>query len=163
MPNTNPLSGTWEGTYLQRERPFPISAEIVVEGDHLTGTMRDGAPTRTSSVSEIAAETALPPGADEQIVARLREMFPDSAGQPIQFVTQLHPESTLEGWVRGSTVYFLKAYQGDQFSGYRVGDKLVGHQTDKRHTGSEPRQDAGEQPRRGARAEGEAALTRKFA
>ena len=121
------LTGTWVGDYSQHSRPSPITAELVHSGDRLTGSMWDGTPDRTSTVFEVAAEEGLPPGADEQIVARLREMFPDAPSSEIRYVTHLPPESALEGRVRGSTVTFLKTYRGDHFSGYKVGDRLVGH------------------------------------
>ena len=121
------LTGTWVGDYSQHSRSSPITAELVQSGDRLTGSMRDGEPDRTSTVFEVAAEAGLPPGADEQIVARLRESFPDAPSSEIRYVTHLPPESALEGRVRGSTVTFLKTYRGDHFSGYKVGDRLVGH------------------------------------
>lgn len=124
--NDTNLTGTWVGDYSQHGRPSPITAELVHSGERLTGSMRDGEPDRTSTVFEVAAEAGLPPGADEQIVARLREMFPDAPSSEIRYVTHLPPESALEGRVRGSTVTFLKTYRGDHFGGYKVGDRLVG-------------------------------------
>jgi hypothetical protein len=92
--------------------------------------MRDGEPDRESTVFEAAAEAGLAPGADEQIEAALREMFPHSRSQPVRYVTHLPAESSLNGWVRDTTVYFLKSYEGQHYGGYRVGDYLVGHKVE---------------------------------
>jgi hypothetical protein len=122
------LTGTWVGDYYQHSRASPITAELVHSGERLSGSMRDGRTDSTSTVFEVAAEAGLPPGADEQIVARLRELHPDARSSEIRYVTHLPPESALEGWVRGPEVYFLKTYRGDHFSGYKIGDRLVGRQ-----------------------------------
>jgi hypothetical protein len=126
MSSDTNLSGRWVGDYLQHDRPHPITAELVQVGERLTGFMRDSTTDSESSVFDFAAEAGLPPGADEQIVAHLREAFPDAPADPIHVVMHLPPESTLEGWVKGSTVYFLKTYQGDHFGGFKVGDQIVG-------------------------------------
>jgi hypothetical protein len=123
------LTGRWVGEYLQHDRPHPIAAELVQAGEHLTGSMWDGITDGAYSIFEVASQAGLPPGADEQIVARLRTMFPDAPAAPIRYVTHLPPESALEGRVEGSTVYFLKTYQGIHFGGYKIGDVLVGFQS----------------------------------
>ena len=122
------LTGSWVGEYLQHDRPHPITAELVQAGESLTGSMRDGETDRASTVSELASDAGLPPGADERIIAQLREMFPGSPAASIRYVSHLPEESALDGWVRGSTVYLLKTYQGAHFDGFKVGDKLVGRQ-----------------------------------
>jgi hypothetical protein len=120
------LSGRWEGFYSQHNRPHPISLELVQEGDQLSGSMRDRETDRESSVFEAAMDAGLPPGADEQIVARLGQMFPDAAADSIRYVSHLPAESSIEGWVRGDVVYFLKTYSGTHMGGYKVGEQLVG-------------------------------------
>jgi hypothetical protein len=130
MPREGDLTGQWDGSYYQHDRPHPISAELVQVGEHLTGSMRDGETDTTSSVFDLAFEAGLPPGADEQIVARLREAFPDAPATPIRYLTHLPPESALEGRVRGTSLYFLKTYQGTHYGGFAVGDRLVGHRTE---------------------------------
>ena len=127
MPKGTSLTGTWGGNYYQHGRPSPIEAELVQEGGRLTGTMWDGQTDKSSSVFEAVAEAGLPPGADEQIEARLRELFPDAPAAPIRYVTHLPPESSLEGWVRGAKLEFLKTYMGEHYGGYEVGDRIVGH------------------------------------
>jgi hypothetical protein len=125
------VSGKWVGHYLQHERSHPIVADLVQAGEHLTGSMRDGETDMEQSVTEVAQQAKLPPGGDEQIVDRLRKMFPDAPATPVRYVTHLPPESALQGWVKGPEVYFLKAYLGTHYGGYQIGDKLVGYQ----HTG----------------------------
>ena len=122
------LTGSWEGHYVQHDRPSPIRAELIQQGDRLTGTMRDIQPETDLSVEQVAAEAGLPPGADEQIVARLRSLFPEAPAARVRYVAQQPPESSLEGSVHGSAVEFVKTYRGAHFSGYAVGDTLVGHQ-----------------------------------
>ena len=63
---------------------------------------------------------------DEQIIAALRSSVPDAPSAPIRCVGHLPPESVLAGQVDGSTVSFLKTYQGSHLSGYRVGETFVG-------------------------------------
>jgi hypothetical protein len=126
MANSDNLSGTWIGEYFQYGRSHAIRAELNQLGEVLTGSMRDCEPDQEMSVTEVAAGAGNIPGMDEQIVARLREMFPDSPVAPIRYTSHLPPESTLEGWVRGPGVYFLKSYRGVSFGGFRVGERMVG-------------------------------------
>jgi hypothetical protein len=102
MPSNMNLTGRWDGDYYQHDRPHPILAELVQAGEQLTGSMRDGETDTASSVFDVAFEAGLPPGADEQIVARIREAFPDAPATPIRYVTHLPPESDLVGWVRAA-------------------------------------------------------------
>jgi hypothetical protein len=122
------LTGRWVGHYWQHGREYPITAEFAQAGEQLSGSMRDGHPDRESTVFEAASEAGLPPGADEQIEARLREMVPDSPSGPIRYVSHLPPDSVLEGTCTGRTIRFRKTYRGVSFGGYRVGDALVGIQ-----------------------------------
>jgi hypothetical protein len=120
------LTGRWAGHYQQHGHAHPLAAELTQTGDRLTGTMRDEETTFESSVFEAAMEAGLPPGADEQIIIRLRGLFPESPRAPVRSATELPATSVLEGTVRGRTVSFLKTYEGEHFSGYRVGDQRVG-------------------------------------
>jgi hypothetical protein len=126
MPIDRSLDGIWVGEYFQHDRPHAITAELLQSGEVLTGSMRDGEPDQEMSVTEVASGSGDAPGADEQIVARLRELFPDEPTTPIRYVSHLPTESTLEGWVRGQGVYFRKSYQGTSFGGFKVGDLIVG-------------------------------------
>jgi hypothetical protein len=130
MASERNLSGLWVGEYHQQNSPHPISLELRHEGEDLTGSMTDGDTDKESSVFDATAAAGLPPGADEQIVAKLTEMFPDTPADSIRYVTHLPPESRVEGWVRDSTVYFLKTYEGTHFGGYKVGDRVVGQVTE---------------------------------
>ena len=120
------LTGLWVGHYSQRGGEYPITAEFVQVADRLSGSMHDGHPDREQSVFELASNAGLPPGADEQIEARLRELVPDAGAAPIRYVSHLPAGSVLDGLTTGQTVSFLKTYQGAAFGGYRVGDKLIG-------------------------------------
>jgi hypothetical protein len=120
------LTGKWAGHYWQHDRPSAISAELSQNGHVLSGSMQDLRTDGDYSVFEVAAQAGLPPGADEQIVAALRQAVPGAGSGPIRYVTHLPPESQLDGRVSGDRVYFLKRYQGRSYSGYRVGDRLVG-------------------------------------
>jgi hypothetical protein len=120
------LTGHWTGHYFQRDQARAIAADLVQTGESLRGHMRDDQTEFEQSVFETAVEAGLPPGADEQIVAKLREQFPDEPRSPIRAASTLPPTSVLEGSVRGRRVYFLKTYEGEAFSGYRVGCRQVG-------------------------------------
>lgn len=56
-----------------------IIAVFVQKSEHLSGSLRDGVTDNESSVTEVAIEAGLPPGGDEQIVDRLRRMFPTAS------------------------------------------------------------------------------------
>jgi hypothetical protein len=127
MSSTN-LTGRWTGYYVQRGEEYPITADFLEAGGRLSGFMYDGRPDRDYSVLQAAAEAGLPPGADEEIEAKLRDMVPNAPAGPIRYVSHLPPNSTLQGRRTGQTVYFLKTYQGTSFGGYRVGSHLVGTQ-----------------------------------
>ena len=129
---TGDLSGRWAGEYYLHDRPHPVSAELVQEGETgaLAGSMTDDETDRSASVFEAANEAGLPPGADEKIEARLHELLPDPPEAPIRYVSHLPHDSELAGRVEGRKVEFLKTYQGTAFGGYQVGDRLVGHRTE---------------------------------
>ncbi len=129
-PTARNLTGVWIGHYSQNNRPSPITAEFSHEGDRLTGSMSDGVTDRTSSVFEVASEAGLAPGADERIVASLRELLPDEPLAPISYVSHLPPGSLLAGSVEGPRVGFVKTYQGTAFGGYKVGDRFVVQEDD---------------------------------
>jgi hypothetical protein len=88
--------------------------------------MRDVETEFEFSVYELVAEGGLPPGADEQIISSLRQRYPGNANQPIRAVMTLPPDSTLEGRIRAQRVEFVKLYQGQAFSGFRMGEQRIG-------------------------------------
>jgi hypothetical protein len=128
MARETNITGQWAGNYYQHGHPRPIWADLVQAGDHLTGSMTDGVTDQEFSVTEVAVQAGLPPGGDEQIVDRLRRMFPDAPATEISYVTHLPPDSVLEGSVNGFEVNFKKTYEGTHYGGYQIGDKIVGHQ-----------------------------------
>jgi hypothetical protein len=126
MPSVPNLTGRWTGFYSQHGHERPIRAELVQNGDRLTGTMTDAETECETTVFEMASEAGLPPGADEQIEGKLREAFPEAPRGPIRAAWRLPAESVLVGSVRAGVVQFRKTYQGQSFSGYRIGDQRVG-------------------------------------
>lgn len=125
------LTGRWSGHYRQHGAEHPLNARLRQEGLRLSGTMTDGEPRTERSVFEVALDAGLAPGQDEEIVARLREQYPDvPSNAPIRFVTILPAESLLEGSVQGRQIAFLKTYQGEHFSGFRIGEQRVGQTVD---------------------------------
>ncbi len=120
------LTGRWVGRYVQRGHSRPIMADLVQADEQLTGSMSDSVTDTEYSVTELAVEANLPPGGDEQIVDRLRRIFPDAPETPIRYVAHVPADSDLQGWVSGADVYFLKTYRGTHYGGYQVGDNLVG-------------------------------------
>ncbi len=131
MPRVINISDHWVGYYLNSGAQWPIEADLVQSGERLTGTMRDVVTDKEYSVTELAREANLPPGGDERIVSRLRELFPDAPAHEIRYVTHLPPNSVLHGWVRGAEIYFLKSYAGTHYGGYQLGENLVGFQKAK--------------------------------
>jgi hypothetical protein len=130
MSSLSDLTGRWIGHYRHHGQEYPITANLVQAGEGLSGSMRDGHPDFEFSVFEAAAEAGLPPGADEQIEASLREAVPGAPTAPIRYVSHLPPDSVLAGRCSGRSVYFLKTYQGTSFGGYKVGDQLLGIRKD---------------------------------
>jgi hypothetical protein len=132
MATTVLLTGRWSGHYRQHGVPHPISARLRQDGLQLSGTMEDGETGTERSVFEAAMDAGLPPGADEEIIARLREMYPDlPRSTPVRAMTILPSASVLEGTVQGRQVSFLKTYQGMHFAGFRVGNERVGRTVDR--------------------------------
>jgi hypothetical protein len=126
MAETVDITGRWSGFYSQHGHDNPITAIFAQFESHLQGKMTDGVTSVEKSVFEAALDAGLPPGADEQIVARLRKEYPDAPRVPIRAMSWLPEFSTLEGEVQGRGVRFKKEYIGDHFSGWRIGDQLIG-------------------------------------
>jgi hypothetical protein len=127
------LSGSWEGYYTQHEARRPIAAELVQHGVEIEGTMVDEVTEFDMAISEFALLEGLPPGADEQIVAKIRALHPDAPPGPVHAETELPSDSVVEGTFDGETVRLTKTYQGDHYAGYTIGDlrvrwKVEGHQ-----------------------------------
>jgi hypothetical protein len=127
------LSGRWEGFYTQYNQERPITAELTQEGDRLSGTMADGCTDIAMSISELAMEQGLPPGADEQLVESIRETFPSAPPGPIVTESHLPPDSIIEGDVHGQSVQFLKTYQGQHSAGLRIGETRMPLQIASQH------------------------------
>jgi hypothetical protein len=121
------LTGHWIGHYLQGGRSYSITADLVQVEERISGSMRDEHSDKECSLFELTADAGLPPGADEQIEARIRKLMPDAPAGPIRYVSHLPPESTVEGTCSGQTVAFKKTYQGTSFGGYKVGEQLLGY------------------------------------
>lgn len=120
------LSGHWEGYFTQHGRDWPILAELVQDGEHLAGIMNDQEQVFETSVAELAMEEGLPPGADEQIIERVRALVPDAERLPIRAEVLVPSRADVAGEVAGDLVRFTKTYRGLFFAGYRVGHVRVG-------------------------------------
>ena len=126
MSSLESLTGRWIGHYDQRGKEYPVSADLVQDGANLAGSMRDGQPDRDCSLFEAAVEAGLPPGADERIDANLRALIPDAPATAIRSLSHLPPDSQIAGRCEGRLISFVKSYVGNTFSGFKVGDKIVG-------------------------------------
>lgn len=135
------LQGRWAGYYVQHGNRRGIEVEFEQDGIQLEGLMRDLEPETDLSIAEMALDFALPPGEDERIVVQLREMFPDSSGKAVRFVSHLPEKSSLLGSVSGDLVRFLKTYHGQHSGGFRIGDRWVGHTIDTHNVRYEGRLD----------------------
>jgi hypothetical protein len=121
------------GHYVQRGQSRPIEAELSQRGERLSGTMCDLETDFEMSLFELVAESGLPPGADETILVTLRQACPGNANRPIRAAMSVPPSSTLEGTLRGRAVQFVKAYQGESFCGFQVGEQRVGQRVTGHH------------------------------
>ncbi len=126
MSKTVDLSGHWTGFYSHHNRPRPISADLSHSGESLQGTMNDEVTDFEDSVSELAMEEGLPPGADEQIVEKIRSLCPEAPLEPVRAAFHLPSDSKVEGEVQGRSVLFRKTYLGQYFAGFRIGEIRVG-------------------------------------
>jgi hypothetical protein len=114
------LTGRWGGFYVQCGAAHPVAANLVVASGRLTGTMTDRAMESERSVFEKAG---LPPQADVQITACLRELL---SAATVRYIPELSSESALEGSVQGREVSFRKTYPGEHITVRRIGDRFVG-------------------------------------
>src|SRR5262245_19447514 len=120
------LSGHWTGYYTQHDRERAFTAEFAQDGSHLTGRMQDEVTAFRMPVSQLALEEGLAPGADERIVASVREACPDAPPEPVEAEWHVWPLSTVEGEVAGAAVWFTKTHRGPFFAGYRMGEIRLG-------------------------------------
>jgi hypothetical protein len=121
------LSGAWEGYYKQHGERRPIAATISQTGAQISGSMEDLDTEFDQSLFDAALEAGLPPGSDEQIDKQLRQLYPQAGRRPIRSKSRLPNQSVIRGIVRGHYVDFVKAYQGEHFCGYQMGDEEIGH------------------------------------
>ncbi len=133
MPKTLDLTGRWAGYYTQHDERRSISAELVQDGEELSGSMSDECTHFEISIPDLVMQEGLPPGADEQIVERIRSAHPEAGDAPIRAESDLPSDSVVRGEVDGKVVQFLKTYQGDHLAGLRIGEswvgaKITGHQ-----------------------------------
>src|SRR5437899_507034 len=79
------VTGRWRGSYFQHDTGHAIMADLAHSGGRLTGTMTDGETESERSVFDMTVEAGLPPGSDEQIIASLRNMFPESPRAEVRY------------------------------------------------------------------------------
>ncbi|MEQ1633815.1 MAG: hypothetical protein ABL997_15650 [Planctomycetota bacterium] len=103
------LSGAWKGHYLQNGRAHAITMRVVHKGQSLMGSMHDE-ETMWISHDELATDR---PGEDAP------------PPRPIDVLTVLPPESTIEGDVDGRSVSFCKRYRGTHSFTLLIGDDSV--------------------------------------
>jgi hypothetical protein len=123
------LTGEWHGCYQQHQHQRRIVASLVQDGDRISGQMRDLDANTSESLSDAVANAGLAPGADEQIDEQIRKILPEAGREPIITRSVLPTESVLDGTVNGDVVRFTKAYQGQSFHGYEIGERGIGYAT----------------------------------
>jgi hypothetical protein len=99
------IGGKWRGYYEQQGSRHAIEAEFSQHGQRFTGRMTD--------------EDTLIMGPPEQVSEdELREALKldDESPAPMELVTSLPSDSTIEGQIDGETVRFVKKYIGSQTS-----------------------------------------------
>ena len=70
------------------------------------------------------------PAQTNELTRIFEHWFPAQAAAPIRALSQLHPDSRLVGRIEGDAVAFVKTYQGASFHGYKVGEIVVGTETE---------------------------------
>jgi len=125
------LTGRWTGHYFYHDQGRQITAALVHEEKRITGSMRDAETDFEEPLFDMAAKIGFPPGADEQIEAHLRGLLPQGVNEPVRCVSRLPSLSVLQGEFQGGKILFIKTYQGEVFSGFKVGDHLLGQKKDR--------------------------------
>jgi hypothetical protein len=121
-----PLTGRWHGYYVQRDLKHSLTADLKQDKSVLKGTMMDATTEVERSIFEMVVAEGLPPGTDELIIARFRASFPDMSCSEIRCVMHLPTHSIIEGSIKERRVSYRKSYQGESFSGFRIGKRYVG-------------------------------------
>jgi hypothetical protein len=103
------LSGAWKGHYVQNGKEHAISMRVVHKGHSLMGAMHDE-ETMWISEDELATD---------------QEGLDAPPPRPVEVLTVLPPESTLEGDVDGRRVSFCKRYSGTHSFTLLLGDASV--------------------------------------
>lgn len=119
------LTGRWKGHYVQNGAKFGITVSWTQNGTGISGEMNDLQTEREQPLSDVVAQSNLPPGADEQIAERIYELLPDQPRTRIQFRSVLPESSSVEGTIQGKSIKFRKTYQGQTKQEYKVGDEKV--------------------------------------
>jgi hypothetical protein len=126
MPPALDLTGTWSGHYVQKDRSVGIRAEILQRGASLSGRMWDEITEQVLTLAEFVALAGWPPHSDEKLLDRLRAQVDAPPGTPVHYLTQLPPETVLSGSLSGPRLRLRKRYCGPHFTGFRIGDTLIG-------------------------------------
>ena len=120
------VTGVWEGHYTQHNDKCSIRASLTQDGDRVSGTMMDVQTETDRSLFDAAIEAGLPPGSDEKLDEQIRQIAPEAGNEAIRAKMILPEQSQLDGIIEGRYVRFTKVYQGEHFTGFQVGDKIVG-------------------------------------
>jgi hypothetical protein len=125
------LTGRWTGQYFSHGQGRQITVDLMHEEKRITGSMRDEETDFEEPLFDMAAKIGFPPGADEQIAAHVRRLLPQGGSEPVRCVSRLPSLSVLEGKCQGRIISFIKTYQGEAFSGFRMGDQFLGQKKDR--------------------------------
>lgn len=129
QPDFATLTGDWIGHYAQYDARSRIAATIVQDGISISGHMRDLDTQTTRSLYAAVAHAGLPPGTDENLDKQIRNMIPNTGGDPIVVRSILPADAVLVGTVNGEFVRITKTYQGKSFHGYEIGETGIGYET----------------------------------
>lgn len=121
-------SGKWRGFYwyayspedqvppeVDSERAFPIEAQLLLQGNALTGTMRDLRP----AYEHLAAEQFDLIKSQLDWYERNEWLNYLKANPGAIFRLELPEKSLLEGGVEGAQVHFIKTYRGESVTIHR--------------------------------------------
>jgi hypothetical protein len=132
-----PCTGSWQGYYEQNGSRHPIAASLTQQQDVLTGWMSDGDTVHEESFSHAYTRAGLPPAKKEENTQRVRAWVlgraaadddtnnnqKDVDAAPMKTVSIISKSSRLLGTVKGTTLEFVKTYQGAYYAGVDVGDR----------------------------------------
>jgi len=120
-----PLSGNWEGFYIQDGTKHRIEAALQHRRTLLTGTMIDLDVETEVPLRQIMNRNEWTQQQTSDFEKEIRGMLPEAINEPIFFRTVLPTTSLLSGTVADTEIHITKTYLGEIHHAYLIGDYCI--------------------------------------